>query len=40
MQCSICGGPLGILGMLGNLIHYLCRNCGMQFSKRKRRKKK
>lgn len=31
--CSICDGPLMPLGQLGRLMHYRCRNCGMQFSK-------
>jgi hypothetical protein len=30
--CPLCGGPLGVLGRLGNLVHLLCRNCGAQFS--------
>jgi hypothetical protein len=31
-QCGICGGPLGELGVLGNLRWLQCRNCGMQWS--------
>jgi ssDNA-binding Zn-finger/Zn-ribbon topoisomerase 1 len=31
-ECPSCGGPLGILGSLGNRMHYQCRNCGMQTS--------
>jgi DNA-directed RNA polymerase subunit RPC12/RpoP len=33
MVCGICKGPLVLLGKLGNLKHYRCRNCGAQFSK-------
>jgi len=32
MFCSICGGPKGVLGVLGNLVHCVCRDCGMQSS--------
>jgi hypothetical protein len=32
MECSCCGGPKGVLGVLGNLVHLLCRDCGMQSS--------
>jgi uncharacterized Zn finger protein len=39
--CDICSGPLIHMGKLGELIHYLCRNCGMWYNRRiKRRKKK
>ena len=31
-ECPSCGGPGGILGQMGNRIHYRCRNCGMDFS--------
>jgi hypothetical protein len=31
-QCALCGGALGVLGMLGRLVWWLCRDCGMQFS--------
>ena len=41
MNCPVCGGQAGVLGSLGNRVHYVCRDCGMQFSKiRKPRKKK
>ena len=33
MGCEICDGPVGILGLLGRLVHLLCRDCGMQFSR-------
>lgn len=26
--CDICGGDLGILGVLGRMVHLLCRDCG------------
>jgi len=32
MQCSICGGPVGLLGILGKLAHLLCQSCGMHFN--------
>jgi hypothetical protein len=31
--CDLCGGPLGIMGILGNTEHLQCRNCGMEFSR-------
>jgi ribosomal protein S27AE len=31
-ECPACGGPGMFLGQLGNLAHFTCRNCGMQFS--------
>jgi hypothetical protein len=31
-ECALCGGPLGVMGMLGGLVWWLCRDCGMQFS--------
>jgi hypothetical protein len=31
--CSMCEGPLMLLGSLGNLAHYRCRNCGLDFSR-------
>jgi rubredoxin len=31
-DCPVCDGPGVLLGDLGNLTHYRCRNCGMQFS--------
>lgn len=33
MNCSICGGFLELLGKLGKLYWFRCRNCGMEFSK-------
>ena len=32
-SCSMCGGPVGILGKLGHVEHLMCRNCGMSFSR-------
>jgi hypothetical protein len=31
--CGMCGGPLGLLGVLGKLAHYQCRNCGAAYSR-------
>ncbi len=28
--CSMCGGPTGILGRLGNTVHLRCISCGWQ----------
>lgn len=30
--CAVCGGEVGVLGVLGNLVHTRCRACGAQFS--------
>lgn len=32
MTCSMCCGTLFLLGQLGNLVHFRCRDCGMQCS--------
>ena len=32
-ECQLCGGPLGILGLLGNRVQLQCRDCGMSFSR-------
>lgn len=32
-DCAMCGGPLQLLGQLGNRIHLRCRNCGMDCSR-------
>ena len=32
MTCPICDGDGVFLGALGDLDHYSCRDCGMQFS--------
>jgi len=32
VQCEICGGPVGLLGVLGNTTWGRCRNCGAEFS--------
>jgi hypothetical protein len=31
-SCDLCGGPLILLGALGRLMHYRCRNCGADSS--------
>lgn len=35
--CKVCGGPIGILGVLGSMIHYQCRNCGINFCRRSKK---
>jgi transposase-like protein len=40
MNCPICEGPGIVLGVLGTLKHFSCRNCGMQFSKRMKPRRK
>lgn len=32
MHCTVCNGPLVLLGHLGRLSHYRCRSCGMDHS--------
>ena len=39
-SCGICSGELVRQGQLGDLIHYLCRDCGMWWNRRIKRKKK
>lgn len=29
-DCRMCGGPNGILGPLGQILWFQCRNCGWQ----------
>lgn len=31
-ECELCGGPLVVLGVLGNVAHCRCRDCGAQCS--------
>jgi len=31
-ECKLCQGTLYTLGTLGNLVHYKCRGCGMEFN--------
>ena len=32
--CKVCGGPVILMGIMGTLAYYRCRNCGMeQFSR-------
>ena len=33
MRCQLCRGLLMLLGVLGHLKWFRCRNCGMQFSR-------
>jgi len=33
MTCDLCNGPCFVLGQLGKLIHFRCRNCGANWSK-------
>jgi len=33
MYCDYCSGEVGILGVLGNMCHFLCRNCGAQYGR-------
>ena len=32
LSCQICNGELHLIGVLGNREHYMCRQCGMQWS--------
>ena len=36
-ECPACGGPGKLLGPLGKLTHYRCRNCGMDFSTKEKK---
>lgn len=29
VECHACGGPLVYLGVLGTLVHFRCRDCGL-----------
>lgn len=31
--CSLCNGPVGLIGILGNRAHGQCRDCGMAYSR-------
>jgi hypothetical protein len=31
-ECPMCGGPLLVLGFLGNRMHLTCRDCGCECS--------
>jgi len=33
LECSVCGGELTSLGVLGRREHLRCRNCGMDSSR-------
>lgn len=39
-SCRLCGGQTTVLGVLGNLKHLRCRDCGAQYSKTVRRRRK
>jgi len=32
-SCTLCGGQVSVLGVLGNLHHSQCRHCGMESSR-------
>ena len=32
-DCELCGGPVGLVGVLGGVEHLTCRDCGMTFSR-------
>jgi hypothetical protein len=32
-DCEFCDGPVGVLGILGNLVHGICRDCGAAWSR-------
>lgn len=34
MTCRLCGGVLALLGVLGRLAWYRCRDCGMDWNER------
>ena len=36
-KCQLCGGLLAFLGQLGLLLWFRCINCGMDFSRRRKR---
>jgi hypothetical protein len=38
MACKLCGGQLSLLGKLGNLLHYRCRQCGAMWSRKSKAK--
>ena len=33
-ECELCGGDVGVMGQLGDLVHLHCRCCGMWFQKK------
>lgn len=35
ITCPACGGPGVLLGQLGQLVHFRCRNCGITFNVKK-----
>ena len=32
-DCEFCGGPCGLMGVLGRMAHCQCRDCGMECSR-------
>lgn len=40
MTCSACGGPGFLLGVLGRLRWFRCRNCGIDFNRKIKKAKK
>lgn len=39
-RCPMCSGPAGMLGDLGFLRWFQCRNCGWEFCRKLRKKSK
>lgn len=39
-HCPLCGGPPMILGALGNLLWMRCRDCGIDFNRKQRPRRK
>jgi hypothetical protein len=33
-ECVLCSGSLVVLGTLGNRLHFRCRNCGIEQSRK------
>ena len=33
LECPVCYGEVGIVGVLGWRVHCQCRHCGIEFSK-------
>jgi hypothetical protein len=40
MKCPMCSGPAMLLGVLGLLRWFKCRNCGWEFNRKIKRKEK
>ena len=39
MRCPYCQGDAYKMGALGNYVWYRCRNCGIEFHRKSRKKK-